>query len=361
MDHNDFEQRGGGEYSGGTYYSTPRWDDFTIMDEKRARGRFSRFFLAVFVYMLAANIIAIAAELIITFALPDKAEAIFAHKLYIWGLNVFAMYIIAFPIFYLIIRKMRSVTRTKSKLKASEFFILIAVAEALMMIGNLIGTYLNAVIGAFLGRDITNTTSELIENSPVWVIFVVAVIIGPIVEELIFRKLLMDKLGMYGDRVAIFVSAIAFGIFHGNLYQLFYATLLGLLLAYVYSKTSNILYPIGIHMILNFLGSIVPLPLVDYMERYLEIMEIIAVGGEYDQAEFSRLALIVGTYSFIQMAIAITGFVFLIKRRRRIFVSDRCEILIPKRRRAAVILGNTGVILFIILMAATMVLNIFVA
>ena len=51
MDHNDFEQRGGGEYSGGTYYSTPRWDDFTITDEKRARGRFSRFFLAVFVYM----------------------------------------------------------------------------------------------------------------------------------------------------------------------------------------------------------------------------------------------------------------------------------------------------------------------
>ncbi len=357
MDYNDFEHRDA-EHSGGTYYATPRWDDFTIQDEKRARGRFSRFFLAVFIYMLTANIVAIAAEIIITYAFPDKAESIFGHNLYIWALNVGAMYVIALPIFYLIIRTMRNVPRTKSNLKASEFFVLIAVAEALMIFGNVIGTFINSLIGAFLGREITDTTSELIENSPMWVIILVAVIIGPIVEELIFRKLLMDKLGMYGDRIAIFVSAIAFGIFHGNLYQLFYATLLGFLLAYVYSKTSNILYPIAIHVIINTLGSVIPLLLYDYMERYLELIEIVTAGGQYDQAEFSRLAIIVGTYSLLQMALAIAGFMFLIKRRRRIFVSDRCEVLIPKKRRLSLILGNTGVILFIVLMAITMVINI---
>lgn len=357
MDYNDFEQRGT-EYSGGTYYATPRWDDFTIQDEKRARGRFSRFFLAVFIYMLTANIVAIAAELIIKYAFPNNAESIFGHKLYIWALNVGAMYVIALPIFYLIIRSMRSVQRTKSTLKISEFFVLIAIAETLMMFGNLVGTSINSVIGAFLGREITDTTSELIENSPMWVIILVAVIIGPIVEELIFRKLLMDKLGMYGDRIAIVVSAVAFGIFHGNLYQLFYATLLGFLLAYVYSKTSNILYPIAIHVVINTLGSVIPLLLYDYMERYLELIEIVTAGGEYDQAEFSRLAIIVGTYSMIQMAIAIAGFMFLLKRRRRIFVSDRCEVLIPKNRRASLILGNVGVILFIVLMAITMIVNI---
>ena len=360
MNQNDFEQRKS-EYSGGTYYASPRWDDFTLQDEKRARGRFSRFFAAVFVYLLSANLIAVAAELIITYALPDKSAAIFASKWYIWAVNVFAMYIISLPIFYLIVRGMRSTVRTKSKLKASEFFIMITVAEAFMMIGNLVGTYLNALIGAFLGREITDTTEQLIKNSPMWLIFLVAVVIGPIVEELIFRKLLMDKLGMYGDRIAIIVSAVAFGAFHGNFYQLFYATLLGLLLAYVYSKTSNILYPIALHMIINFLGSIVPLPILEYMDKYIELMEKFSAGAPYDEAEFSRVMLIVGTYSFVQFALVGLGLYFLFKRRRRIFVSDRCEILIPKERRAAVILGNVGVILFIILTVAMMILSIFAA
>lgn len=357
MDQNDFEQSRS-EYTGGTYYATPRWDDFTIQDEKRAKSRFSRFFISIFIYILASNIVAFASELVIAYAFPDKAEAILNSYWYVWSINVLAMYVIALPILYLIVRGMRSTVRTKSKIRASEFFILIAVAEALMMLGNMVGTYLNTLIGAFLGREVTDTTAELIENSPVWLILIVAVIIGPIVEELIFRKLLMDKLGMYGDRIAIIVSAVAFGIFHGNLYQLFYATLLGLLLAYVYSRTSNVLYPIAIHMIINFLGSIVPIPILPYVEKYMELMEQVASNAPYDPAEFERVMLIVGTYSFIQLAIVGIGLFFLLRRRRQIFVSDRCEILIPKQRRASVILGNVGAIAFMILTALMMVINI---
>lgn len=357
MDQNDFEQ-GRSEYTGGTYYATPRWDDFTIQDEKRAKSRFSQFFISIFIYILASNIVAFASQLLVAYAFPDKAEAILNSYWYVWSINVLAMYVIALPILYLIVRGMRSTVRTKSKIRASEFFILIAVAEALMMLGNMVGTYLNTLIGAFLGREVTDTTAELIENSPVWLILIVAVIIGPIVEELIFRKLLMDKLGMYGDRIAIIVSAVAFGIFHGNLYQLFYAALLGLLLAYVYSKTSNVLYPIAIHMSVNFLGSIVPLPILPYVEKYMELMEQVASNAPYDQAEFERVMLIVGTYSFIQLAIVGVGLFFLFRRRRQIFVSDRCEILIPKQRRASVILGNVGAIAFMILTALMMVINI---
>ena len=357
MDYNDFERRES-EYSGGTYYALPRWDDFTIQDEKRARSRFSRFFLAVFIYILAANLTAVAAELIIAYALPDRAQAIFESRWYVWAVNVFAMYIVALPILYFIVRGMRSVIRSKSTLKVSEFFILVAVAEALMMIGNLIGTYLNATIGAFIGHEVTDKTAQLIENSPIWLLIIVAVIIGPIVEELIFRKLLIDKLGMYGDRIAIIVSAIAFGIFHGNLYQLFYAVLLGLLLSYVYAKTSNVLYPIAIHMTVNFLGSIVPLFFIPYMEEYIKLMEQMQAGAEYDQGRFEQVMLIVGAYSFIQFAIAGIGLFFLLRRRHRIFVSDRCEVLIPKQKRAAVIIGNVGAVLFIVLSVITMIINI---
>ncbi|MBQ9069964.1 MAG: CPBP family intramembrane metalloprotease [Clostridia bacterium] len=355
MDYNDFEQN---DASGGTYYATPRWNDFTIDDERRAKRRFSRFFLATFIYMLLANVVAIAVELIITLVMGEGANAILGSVWYVWGLNVFVMYIVAFPTLFLIVKGMKNTVRTKKKLRASDFLVFFLIGEALMTVGSLIGNYLNMMIGVFVGHEITNTTSELIESSPVWLIILVAVIIGPIVEELIFRKLLMDKLGMYGDRIAILVSAVAFGIFHGNLYQLFYAFLLGLLLAYVYSKTSNILYPILLHMLMNFFGSVLPLPLLDYMDRYTEIMEIMAAGGEYDMAEYTRLTMILGSYSLVQWGLVIAGFIFLYKLRKKFFVSDRCEVLIPKERRAAVILGNAGVILYISLMLVSMALGI---
>ena len=111
-------------------------------------------------------------------------------------------------------------------------------------------------------------------------------------------------------------------------------------------------------MTVNFLGSVVPLPILKYMDRYLELMEQYAAGSEYDQVEFSQVTMIVGTYSFIQLAIVGIGLFFLMRRRRRIFVSDRCEILIPKQRRASVIVGNAGAIAYLVLTAAMMVISI---
>jgi uncharacterized protein len=83
-------------------------------------------------------------------------------------------------------------------------------------------------------------------------------------EELIFRGailyLLMWKLG---NRKAIFISAVAFGVYHWFSYGIlgqvvpmivfFIITgLMGLLLAYAYSKTLSLYIPIAIHLGWNF-------------------------------------------------------------------------------------------------------------
>ena len=56
---------------------------------------------------------------------------------------------------------------------------------------------------------------------------------------------------------------------------------------------------------------------------------------------------------------AIAGIVLLINRykQRKIFVSDRCEILIPKEKRSSVIVKNFGVIFFIVIVAATFIIG----
>ena len=45
-----------------------------------------------------------------------------------------------------------------------------------------------------------------------------------------FRKLLIDRIVPFGQRVAVVVSGLAFGLFHGNFYQFFYAFSLGAVL-----------------------------------------------------------------------------------------------------------------------------------
>ncbi len=353
MDNNDFGY--GYTYDRGTYYSVPRWNDFSIDDERQAKRRFSRFFLSVFLFILISNVVAIAADvaLFLIFG-EDKYLGIVKQSWYALTMNLVCMYVIALPILYFIVKGMKKTVRVKRGIKFSELFKLFLICEAFLYVGSSIGNYLNLFIGSFIGKVPTNSISDLVYGSDILMIVLVMVIVGPIVEELIFRKFLMDRLGIYGDRLAIFVSAISFGIFHCNLYQFFYAVLLGLVLAYLYSKTSNVWYPIGLHMIINFLGSVVPLLLADGYAKLEKLAESMLTATEQNSEELMlKLAdpsvYLASTYSSLQVAMVVAGVILFFKNRKRIFISDRCEVCIPKQKRGSVIFGNAGVILFLVI------------
>ena len=80
-----------------------------------------------------------------------------------------------------------------------------------------------------------------------------------LVEELIFRKLMLDRIRNYGEKTAIVFSAICFGLFHGNLTQFLYAFSVGLFLGYVYCKTGKVHYTMIMHALLNLFSSMIML------------------------------------------------------------------------------------------------------
>ena len=126
-----------------------------------------------------------------------------------------------------------------------------------------------------------------------------------------YRKLLMDKLGIYGDRLAIVVSAIAFGLFHGDINQIIYAALLGFVLAYLYSRTGNMWLCVLLHSVINFFGSIIPMLIMEPMEKFYELYELFLAGEAINEAEFATLSLIVGGYSVMTYAMLFAGiFIF---------------------------------------------------
>ena len=143
----------------------------------------------------------------------------------------------------------------RHSLSFGAFLVLLCVSYAGMIAGNLVGIGVNSL----LSPGSLNLIESLATASGISVeTFVAFVVLPPVFEELVFRKVLVDRALPYGEWPAIVFSGLVFGLFHGNLTQFFYAVLLGMILAYVYVRTGNILYPIAIHACINFLGGILP-------------------------------------------------------------------------------------------------------
>jgi len=111
--------------------------------------------------------------------------------------------------------------------------------------------------------ELNNIVADAMENMNLWSIALFMVIIAPIAEELIFRKLFYGLLAGYGKKVFIIASSIIFGLYHMNIGQAMYAFLIGLILAWIYSETGKIQYTIVAHMVINFIGSLLPLLISD--------------------------------------------------------------------------------------------------
>jgi membrane protease YdiL (CAAX protease family) len=85
-----------------------------------------------------------------------------------------------------------------------------------------------------------------------------AVCIAPVIEEALFRGVLYsfvrDELGF---RAALWISALLFGILHGNSAALIPLVLFGMGLALLYEKTGNLLPCILAHMLFNLAGFLI--------------------------------------------------------------------------------------------------------
>lgn len=80
-------------------------------------------------------------------------------------------------------------------------------------------------------------------------IFVLVSVLVPVVEELIFRGILVERLGLkYGYKRAVIISSLIFGVFHADIIGAF---VFGVILSIIYLKTKSLLMPVLIHALNN--------------------------------------------------------------------------------------------------------------
>lgn len=105
-----------------------------------------------------------------------------------------------------------------------------------------------------------STLYDDMEQSPyIWTLLAIA-IVGPIVEELMFRGLIYRSLekAIEIPWIPIIVSGVMFGAWHGSFIQGVYTAILGIILAYYYKKTRSLFLVITVHIINNFLSTLPP-------------------------------------------------------------------------------------------------------
>lgn len=247
-------------------------------------------------------------------------------------LGSLSMYLFGSLICWLIIKDMDTPCRPqKQDFTAGQLVVAFLICMSIMYIGNIIGNMLMAVVNGIQGKPPMNPVNELVDNLDTGVLFLLVVMAAPLFEELLFRKLLIDRVAQYGDKAAIILSGVLFGLTHGNFYQFFYAFGLGSVFAYIYLNTGRLRYTIALHAIINFMGSIVALKAMNN-NWYLAAL---------------------GLFILTSM---ILGIVFLIKYRRQIyFWPGAAEI--PKGKIFQTVFLNWGMILFFCISAALFLMS----
>lgn len=351
------------KFYGGIFMNPESRRPLTEQDKREAKGIVMKTHFGIVIYLSVCYAAIFILSLVFNLFLGDISAQFLENAtllaLFNQLMNAIPQYVIAFPVILLFLRNVRVTKRNeKSTLSFKEFFSMLCIAEFLMIVGNLIGTSLNMTVEMFTGGVVDNAVAEMIESTPIWLLLIFVVILAPIFEELIFRKLLMDRLLVLGDKAAILMSAIAFGAFHGNLYQFFYATFVGLVFGYVYAKTRRVIYPIILHALVNFLGSVVAIPVIKAEEKLFEMLELVEANPNADLTPYGIPMLITTAYSVVQYTLIGFGvfyFIRMLKRRKTLFA--RGEITLDKPTYMNVIFKNPGVIVFYALCATIMIIN----
>ena len=95
-------------------------------------------------------------------------------------------------------------------------------------------------------------TDDTMTGQPVWLLFLTVGLLAPAAEELIFRGLVFRRMKDFMNPwAAIILSALLFGIYHGNMIQFLYASLMGILLAVIYHRTGTLWTSILAHLVAN--------------------------------------------------------------------------------------------------------------
>ena len=142
-------------------------------------------------------------------------------------------------------------------------------------------------------------------------LFVSSAIVPAIVEEILFRKVILERLVPFGKAFTVILTALLFSLMHTNILQFLYAFVGGLFLGFVTVKSGSVIPAILLHFSNNCLSLI-----------YLLIIEF---------TDVKNIGLIIHLFDVALGIFGIVSLYLIIKKNKANFVSNISESLsVPK-------------------------------
>lgn len=262
-------------------------------------------------------------------------------------LSGFTVYACGMPLIVLLAYRIPKTDIPRRKMKWWQFLLGLIMCYSLVYVSNLIGTVVTTLMSLFTGSSAENNLIEYVSNGNMFLNFILMVVVAPVVEEYVFRKVLVDRTVRYGQGVAIVASGLMFGLFHGNLNQFAYAVVLGAFFAFLYIKTGNLKITIGMHAIINFMGSVIS-GLLIRMLHYDELQNVDFSDSELVmEIVMNNLGawMLYALYAFLLLGIVVTGVVLLIVFYKRFKLTPE-PMQIPKGKGFQMLFLNPGMLTF---------------
>lgn len=166
-----------------------------------------------------------------------------------WVRNVENYVILMFPaILYLLICNINPFKTMAFKL-LKPMDILLAVVFGILLLPLVM--FINAISLLFVDNAVTESAAELAYTYSTFIGLLLVSVMPAVCEEFLFRGIIFHGLRKNSFLTAVIMSGIAFGIFHLNFNQFFYATALGIVFAFLVEATSSLFSSIIVHMTIN--------------------------------------------------------------------------------------------------------------
>ncbi len=279
-------------------------------------------------------------QIVISGAVSIAAPMLMRQDAYLWIVSLAPMYGVGVPVCAALLHRVPAARPESRRLGVRAFLKWLLIAIFLMYAGSLLSRGIVYIV-QWLGGAPADLVSDTITSSSPLSNLIAIVLLAPIFEELLFRKLLLDRTKQFGDGVSIALSAVVFGLYHGNFYQFFYAVGVGAVLAYLYCRTGRLRYSIAIHMFINFMGSIAAPYIFDHVFT--------------ESAGPARLALS-AAYVGMLLLCALAGAALLLGTRGKLGLSAG-ECPLPRGRRLFAVCVNGGMIAYLLATVGLFCLN----
>lgn len=253
---------------------------------------------------------------------------------------------IVFPLAALLLRRLPAAAPEKGSIRARHFFAFLPILYLCSYVGSQLSQWLIALLADAFGLQMGSALGTLLLTHPLVMVFIL-LLAAPLCEEWFFRKLLLDRACIYGEKLAIFVSALLFACYHTSVYQFFYAFFVGLILGYLYLRTGKLWVTVLMHAVFNLLCSILPYVMLRF-GIFAAFMEAETMDEQIAVITENPVGVAVAcVYGFICLGLLIGGCLLLDKYRKKVFFKPAACPLPPDTEGAAAFV-NVGMLLCII-------------